>query len=323
MNVVKASKIENCLSGLQGLFPDKPPELSTATEDDQHFQVFLLVFISILVCQLISHTLDQENIPQYNGDTSRDLSLDLYGIEDRYIESPSYIFALDNSDGLARTQAESSSKVNDGQIVVKDIVNPTDSKIKEHKDEETFSRNRLILKIGNEEFDLKNKSDLERWKKRSWKSNKGSKSLPAEFIDPKQKPGEADTIRSASTTSTSSITIVTSAKSKSAGYVENLSLDGSKTGEQARNESFKKARTDINIHDPLRPIPTALEHPTVDKKGKKFKRIFLPGRGWVAAKILESEKKELFGLLSTSKLKQDDEPNISINSSQSVRRIVQ
>lgn len=55
----------------------------------------------------------------------------------------------------------------------------------------------------------------------------------------------------------------------------------------------KRARTDINIHDPSKPVPSVLNYPTVDKNGKLLRRIFIPGRGWVSARTLELEREQL------------------------------
>ncbi|CCH45515.1 putative secreted protein [Wickerhamomyces ciferrii] len=59
------------------------------------------------------------------------------------------------------------------------------------------------------------------------------------------------------------------------------------------NRVLRKARTDLNVHNPEKPVPSVLDHPMIDKKGKPLRRIFIPGRGWVSAKALEQEKLEL------------------------------
>lgn len=55
----------------------------------------------------------------------------------------------------------------------------------------------------------------------------------------------------------------------------------------------RKAREDINIHDPFKPVPSILDHPVVDGRGKPLRRIFIPGRGWVSSKTLALEKSML------------------------------
>lgn len=63
---------------------------------------------------------------------------------------------------------------------------------------------------------------------------------------------------------------------------------------------LKRARTDINIHDPNKPIPSVLNHPIVDKNGNKLKRIFIPGRGWVSNKLLRQEREDLLKSFSSA-----------------------
>lgn len=60
-----------------------------------------------------------------------------------------------------------------------------------------------------------------------------------------------------------------------------------------RSANLKKARDDINIHDPNQPVPSVLDYQVVDKKGRPLRRIFIPGRGWVSRKVLESERTAL------------------------------
>lgn len=61
----------------------------------------------------------------------------------------------------------------------------------------------------------------------------------------------------------------------------------------APNQEPKRARTDVNIRNPNKPVPSVLDYPTVDKNGKPLRRIFIPGRGWVSARSLEQEREQL------------------------------
>ncbi|KAH3669201.1 hypothetical protein WICMUC_005040 [Wickerhamomyces mucosus] len=75
--------------------------------------------------------------------------------------------------------------------------------------------------------------------------------------------------------------------------IDDLNLQRNSNSNYKLNDIIK-ARTDINIHDASKPIPTVLNYPAIDKKGKRMKRIFIPGRGWISVKTLEREKYDLF-----------------------------
>jgi hypothetical protein len=64
---------------------------------------------------------------------------------------------------------------------------------------------------------------------------------------------------------------------------------------------LRKARTDVNINDPTKPIPSVLSHPTTDKRGNPLKRIFIPGRGWISTKALQLERESLLQNLNLAK----------------------
>ena len=67
----------------------------------------------------------------------------------------------------------------------------------------------------------------------------------------------------------------------------------------------KRARDDINIHDPTKPVPSILNHPVFDVRGKPLRRIFIPGRGWVSSKTLALEK-SMLTLCTTPNQKQEN-----------------
>ncbi|KAH3682799.1 hypothetical protein WICPIJ_006258 [Wickerhamomyces pijperi] len=292
-------------------------------ENSSNYKILLPIFIVTVVCQLLgvySNETDLSN-DSLTEETKNILRHELDGIEEAPIQKPCLCALPEISMGSSKDLTSHDTiglSQSVSQLTVKEAVNKIECGLQNLTSNEHIEPTgaKLILKVGGEEYNLKSKEDLQRWKERTFalKPNlNGSHSLPTEMsrLLPESSNHLSNTLRSISSSSSASITIVTSAKAKSANCIDNISnefkfdenleldtAEGDQKEFHGDNDNLRKARTDINIHDPLKPIPTVLEHPIVDKNGKKLKRIFIPGRGWVASKVLESEKQELYGSIS-------------------------
>lgn len=137
-------------------------------------------------------------------------------------------------------------------------------------------RSPVIINMDGNIFDLSKEEDRKRWKRniRNRLSVSASASSPA----------------IPESTSTQIPEILDSAP------VTSPQLQLSVTNEEPRSPG--RARTDINIHDPTKPVPSVLHFPLTNNQGKTHHRVFLPGRGWLSVKELEKERHELLTLLS-------------------------
>lgn len=130
----------------------------------------------------------------------------------------------------------------------------------------------LIVNLNGEVYDLHKTEDLERWKRRfnrppadqTW-----HESLVIDLASPLEESLES----SASTPPPSICTVP----------------------EQAQEPTSVVECSDMN--SPRMPEPSVLSHPLVGKNGKRLRRVFIPGRGWVHAKLLDLEREALLSLL--------------------------
>jgi hypothetical protein len=151
-----------------------------------------------------------------------------------------------------------------------------DNKAAQHEKAQPPPQRRLVVNLGNEVYDLYKQKDMERWKGR-FKSDRTSwdSSLVIDLDSPLE-----ESISAMPTT-----TIISTAEKRESNYIPEVS-------------TIKcKARTDINVVDESKPLPSVLSHPKTNSKGQKLRRVFLPGRGWVHAKALEEERRVLLRLL--------------------------
>jgi hypothetical protein len=145
-----------------------------------------------------------------------------------------------------------------------------------HEEAQSPLERRLVVNLGDEVYDLYKQKDMERWKGR-FKSDRTpwDSSLVIDLDSPLD-----ESISAIPTT-----TVISTAEARESNYIPEVS-------------TIKcKARTDINVVDESKPLPSVLSHPTTNSKGQKLRRVFLPGRGWVHAKALEEERRILLRLL--------------------------